>query len=295
MYYFIVNKTSGNGKGYQSWLKVEEILKNMEIDFLVEFTEYVGHAKEIAEKQSFFQDAMAIVVIGGDGTIHEVVNALVLKDVPLAVIPAGTGNDYARSLHIPFNVEEALERVFKGIPTWIDTPKVDKEYFISIAGMGFDGKVAEVTNQSKSKNILNKIGLGNLVYIINIFKVLFTYQPTGVKITIDGKEIDFHDVWLIAIANLPYYGGGLKICPDARADDEKFDICIVSGISRWELLLVFPRVFRGSHITHRHVSMFKGETVLLAPNSNMILQCDGEIMVKEELFFSIEKKSLKIL
>ncbi len=294
VYYFIVNKTAGNGKGLRVWETMETLLKNRVVSYNVSFTEHTGHAGELME-QIDENRLTAVVVVGGDGTIHEVVNGLVGKKVALGIVPAGSGNDLARSLGVPFDSIGALDRILAGGVRSIDVPKVGEEYFISIAGLGFDGKVAQVTNKSRMKRFLNKVGLGGLSYVINIFNVLFTYKPLKVAITVDGEMNEYEDVWLVAVANLPYYGGGIMICPDARADDGLLDVCVVSGIGRWELLLVFPLAFKGKHVNHRHVTMLRGLSVQVTPENPLIMQCDGEIVESREMDFRIEMKSLKVL
>ena len=293
MYYIIVNKMAGNGKGLRTWKEAKKFLEEESVTYQVFFTEYAGHAGELLE--DIDENLVhAVVVVGGDGTIHEVVNKLVHKKVALGIVPSGSGNDLARSLGVPFNVEGALSRILKGTYQLIDVPKVGEEHFISIAGLGFDGKVAEVTNRSRSKRLLNKLGLGGLSYVLNIFRVLFTYQPSDVSIEVDGRVYMFKDVWLIAVANLPYYGGGIMICPSAIGTDGALDICVVSGIGRWELLFVFPLAFKGRHIKHRNVTMLRGASVKISPNESMVMQCDGEIVPNGTTHFSVQEKALQI-
>ncbi|WP_078379085.1 diacylglycerol/lipid kinase family protein [Sutcliffiella halmapala] len=294
MYYFIVNKTSGNGKGWRVWGNVENLLKKRSISYKVVFTEGSDRDADLVESISPFE-LKAIIVVGGDGTIHGVANSLVHKKIPLGIIPAGSGNDFARSLQIPMNYVEALERILVGSIKEIDIGKVGEEYYITIAGIGFDGKVAQVTNESKSKKLLNKLNLGSLAYVYSLIKVLFTYKPTTVKLKIDRVEKIYHDVWMISVANLPFYGGGIKICPDAKADDGLLDLCIVHGVGRWELLLVFPRAFSGSHITHRNVTIQKGKDIILEPYDELTIQCDGEIIKQQRIALTIEEKALFIL
>ncbi|NMH75376.1 diacylglycerol kinase family lipid kinase [Bacillus sp. RO2] len=293
MYYIIVNKLAGNGKGLRMWRETEKLLQEKSLPYQVSFTQHAGHAGELLENidENLVQ---AVVVVGGDGTIHEVVNKLVYSKVALGIVPAGSGNDLARSLGVPFDVVGALARILEGSHHLIDVPKVGEEYYISIAGLGFDGKVAEVTNRSRSKRILNKLGLGGLSYVMNIFRVLFTYQPSDVSVEVDGKVNIFENVWLIAVANLPYYGGGIMICPDASGYDGVLDVCVVSGIGRWELLFVFPLAFKGRHIRHRNVTMLRGASIKISQNSSMVMQCDGEIVRNSTTDFSIEEKVLKI-
>lgn len=293
MYYFIVNKMAGNGKGLRMWIETKKLLKGKSVAYQVSFTDYAGHAGEMMG--NIDEDLVhAVVVVGGDGTIHEVINKIIYKKVVLGIIPAGSGNDMARSLGVPFDVAGALDRILKGSYKPLDVPRVGDEYYISIAGLGFDGKVAEVTNQSRLKRAMNKVGLGGLSYVLNIFRVLFTYQPSDVSIEVDGRLYKFEDVWLIAIANLPYYGGGIMICPAAKGNDGVLDICVVSGIGRWELLFVFPLAFKGKHINHRKVTMLKGTTINVCPDASMVLQCDGEIVQQSRASFSIKEKALMV-
>ncbi|MCA1319723.1 diacylglycerol kinase family lipid kinase [Bacillus tianshenii] len=294
MYYFIVNKTSGNGKGANVWSKVQKLLEAKGVEYQVLFTDGTENDRKLVES-SIHLECTALVVIGGDGTIHGVANALAYKNVPLGIIPAGSGNDFARSLQISKDHEEALNRILTGKVKTMDLGRVGQEFFITIAGIGFDGKVAKVTNESKMKKLLNKMSLGSLSYIYSLIKVLFTYQPTTATIKIDERIHRFSEVWMISVANLPFYGGGIKICPDARADDGLLDICILHGVNRWELLMVFPRAFSGSHITHKNVTMLKGKDIFITPEKDLVIQCDGEIVAHHPIALTVEKGALHIL
>ncbi|MBM7618163.1 YegS/Rv2252/BmrU family lipid kinase [Bacillus tianshenii] len=294
MYYFIVNKTSGNGKGANVWSKVQKLLKAKGVEYQVLFTDGTENDRKLVESKIGLE-CTAVVVIGGDGTIHGVANALAYKNVPLGIIPAGSGNDFARSLQIPKDHEGALNRILTGKVKTMDLGKVGQEYFITIAGIGFDGKVAKVTNESKMKKLLNKMSLGSLSYIYSLIKVLITYQPTTLTIKIDERIHRFSEVWMISVANLPFYGGGIKICPDAIADDGLLDICILHGVNRWELLMVFPRAFSGSHITHKNVTMLKGKDIFITPEKDLVIQCDGEIVAHNPIALTVEKEALHIL
>ena len=294
MYYFIVNRTSGNGKGSVVWGKVKKLLEAKRIHYQVLFTDGSERDAELVEN-IIHADVSAVVAVGGDGTIHGIANALANSKIPLGIIPAGSGNDFARSLEIPKNHEEALDRIFRGTKKSMDLGKIGQEYFITIAGIGFDGKVAKVTNESRVKKLLNKLNLGSLSYIYSLIKVLFTYEPTTATINIDGKMRHFKEVWMISVANLPFYGGGIKICPDAKADDGLLDICVLHGVSRWELLMVFPSAFSGKHINHKNVSMLKGKEIFITPEKELVIQCDGELVVQKTISLTVENDALYFL
>jgi diacylglycerol kinase (ATP) len=294
MYYFIVNRVSGNGKGLKVWKKVEKLLKEKRVNYQVRFTERPKHAVEIAKEFSS-EKCDAVVAIGGDGTIHDVANGLIGSNIPLGIIPAGSGNDLARALDIPMDYKKALERILMGKQRTIDVGRIGKEYCITVTGIGFDGKVAEVNNSSKYKNWLNFIRLGALSYGFSVLHVLLNYRPVNIQLKVDGKSFVFFNVWLIAIANIPNYGGGIRICPDACYNDGLFDICIVHNITKWELLRMFPKAYKGKHVFHPSVTMIKGKHVEVTSGWPVIVQSDGEILTKTPVNVMIQKEALLII
>jgi YegS/Rv2252/BmrU family lipid kinase len=295
MIWFVVNRASGNGKGHKVWKYVERLLVEKNIEYQVAFTERPRHAIEIVKEISQKKDVSAVIAIGGDGTVHEVANGLIGSEIPLGSIPAGSGNDFARGLQIPKQSNKALDKVLYGRKQKMDIVCINDEVIISAAGIGFDGQVAKVTNQATYKKWLNRFGLGKLCYIFSFFKVLFLYRPTEVNIVIDGQEQTFSCVWLIAVANVPFYGGGMKICPNAKFDDGVFDVCIVHGITRWKLVKLFPRVFRGTHIYDRAITTLTGKQLAIMSTSPMITHGDGEIVGETPIQLSIKKEGLYIV
>ncbi|WP_199426887.1 diacylglycerol/lipid kinase family protein [Thermaerobacillus caldiproteolyticus] len=294
MYYFIVNKISGNGKGLKVWKKVEKLLQGKRVNYQVRFTERPKHAVEIAKELSSEQ-CDAVVAVGGDGTVHDVANGLIDSNIPLGVIPAGSGNDFARALDIPMDYKKALERILMGKQRKIDIGRIGNEYCITVTGIGFDGKVAEVNNASKYKSWLNFIRLGDLSYGLSFLHVLLKYRPVNIQLKVDGKNLVFFNVWLIAIANIPNYGGGIRICPDAYYNDGLFDICIVHNMTKWELLRTFPKAYKGRHIFHPCVTIIKGKQVEVISELPIIVQGDGELLTKTPVNVTIHKDALLII
>jgi diacylglycerol kinase (ATP) len=294
MYYFIVNKTSGNGKGLRVWKKIEKLLQEKQVDYQVRFTERPKHAVEIAKMVSS-ETCDAVVAVGGDGTVHDVANGLIDSNIPLGVIPAGSGNDFARALEIPMDYNKALERILMGKQRKIDIGRIGSEYCITVTGIGFDGNVAHVNNTAKYKKWLNSIRLGELSYGLSFLHVLLKYRPVNIELKIDGKSLVFFNVWLIAIANIPNYGGGIRICPDACYHDGLFDICIVHNMTKWNLLLTFPRAFKGKHVLHPGVTMIKGKHVKVTSKLPVIVQSDGEPLTETPVNITIQKEALLII
>jgi diacylglycerol kinase (ATP) len=295
MIWFIVNRVAGYGRGHRVWKQIEHLLLERQINYQVAFTERPGHATHIAKELAKQNNASVVIVIGGDGTLHEAANGLAGSDIPLGSIPAGSGNDFARGLQIPIQSEQALEKVLTGQKRKIDIARINDEVFINVAGVGFDGQVAKVTNQAKYKKWLNRLGLGNLCYLFSFFKVLFRYQPTEVQLVIDERELIFSDVWLVAIANIPFYGGGMMICPHAQSDDGLLDVCIVHGISRWKLVTLLPRVFHGTHIYDPAVTTLTGRRLKIVSAKPLTAHGDGEILGQTPLDLSIKQEGLTIV
>ncbi|WP_209125837.1 diacylglycerol kinase family protein [Alkalihalobacillus sp. BA299] len=294
MYVFIVNPISGNGKGEFVWTQIEKILIDKKTNFKAFFTKDKGHATGIVEALNP-ELVTAVVVIGGDGTVHDVVNGLQNVKIPLGIIPAGTGNDYARSMSIPKNYELALERILIGEMKKIDILHVGERVCMTVIGIGFDGKVAQLANKSKYKKILNGLRLGKFTYLLIVLQLLFKYKPTQVTIELDDVTYKFDDVWLIAVANLPYYGGGMYICPQAISDDGVFDVCIVHNTSKFKLLQIFPKVFQGKHITHSAVTVLKGKNIKVISDIPVVIHGDGEIIGETPVEVTVKKDVLDIV
>lgn len=295
LYVFLVNKMSGNGKGIRTWKRVESILQCKEIDYQVKFTSSPQEAVVYAQQFTASNTFRALIVIGGDGTVQSILSELAGSQVLLGIIPAGSGNDFARSLGVPQNVKQALNYILSGSIKKIDIVRAGQQHCITIAGIGLDGEVAQTVNKSKYKRWLNKLNLERLSYVIGLIAVLIRYKPTSVCIKVDGKSYTYNKVWLIAAANLPYYGGGMKICPNAQFADGIMDICIVSGISRLKLLFIFPKVFQGSHINHPAVTMLQGESIYVSSDKPMIFHGDGEVLGQTPIDISIMKQSLRVI
>ncbi|WP_309245501.1 diacylglycerol/lipid kinase family protein [Virgibacillus proomii] len=295
LYYFIVNKLSGSGRALKIWYRIKNLLQENQIDFDVFITERPHHATELVKEIIQKKDVKAIIAVGGDGTVHEIINGLVGSKIPLGIIPAGSGNDFCRGMGIPLQYERALERVLKGEQKIIDVGNINNKFFATIVGIGFDGQVAQQTNQSQNKKILNLAGMGSISYIINVLKVLFYYKPTNIDLEIDQKLAKHQNVWLIAIANSPFYAGGMMICPNAKNDDQLFDICIVKEISRWQLLRIFPSVFKGKHVTHPSVTILKAKQLKIMSNTPMTAHGDGEIIGETPFKIMISPSTLFVL
>ncbi|MFJ7665523.1 diacylglycerol/lipid kinase family protein [Lysinibacillus sp. NPDC097195] len=278
---FIVNESAGNGKGKLVWNRLQQQLT---INYEVAFTQYEGHGQEIANQWARKDDSSKlIIIVGGDGTVHEVVSGIVHNhSVVVGVVSAGSGNDFARY----FPTFKNAKQIEVYVTTDFDSVSMDigelhlgtmqQEKFVNNAGLGFDAYVTKFINKSRLKYYLNKIGLGKLSYAAAVVKGLFSFTCFDVTVRANNQTLHFQNVWFVATSNQPFFGGGMKISPQSKANDGKIECTIVHNISRIKLLLIFATVFFAKHtkfqaITFLHSNHFD----IIVHHQNVDCHTDG--------------------
>ncbi|MDQ0272229.1 diacylglycerol/lipid kinase family protein [Cytobacillus purgationiresistens] len=296
---FIINPVAQNGYCLKVWSKLEKKLLQSGVGYKAFFTSYHGHAKNIAELlavEANGEEAF-IVAVGGDGTIHEIINGICgYANIKIAFIPCGSGNDFARGFSISKNPQQALLDIIQNINgkvDWIDVGVIqDKEEkltcFINNMGCGFDALIAQKVNQSKLKRVFNRLSMGKLIYVIVVLKELLAYQPSELKVIIDGREHRFKKVWFITISNQPYFGGGMKISPNASPRDGLLNITVVHHLSRIRFLLLFASVYKGNHVRYKEVLTYTGTVITIGANSPLYTHADGELIGQTPMAVSIK-------
>jgi diacylglycerol kinase (ATP) len=288
---FVVNPASGNGRGKRIWRQLEEVLLIRKVLYKVRYTSGQGDAVQFAYEWSMDTiDITVIVAVGGDGTVHEAANGIyrayadaqaipASQTKPLGYIPAGSGNDFARGHQIPLQPLLALELVLSEWPTIrrIDLIKMNDRIAVNSIGVGFDGRVARLTNEASYKKIFNQLKLGRLAYVLTLVRVLLFYRTASITLTIDGKRSSISKVWFIATANIPFYGGGMKICPQADPESGHAELCVVSNAHRAEFLRVFPSVYKGTHIDHPAIAFHQGTHIEMDAEQPLDIHMDGEM------------------
>lgn len=281
---FIINPIAGRNKSKIIW---NDIKSHINIPFDYVFTQMPGDARRFAH-DAYSQGFKRVVAVGGDGTVSEVVNGIVGSDLELGIIPAGTGNDFVKTLNIPLTPKEALTVIETGKTTMVDLGKSEKGFFINVAGAGFDAEVVNTTN------VDIKFLTGTPAYVSGLIINLVRYSPREAQIEIDGK-VYHRKLWLIVVANGQYFGGGMKISPDAVIDDGLFDICMVNSMSRLEILRFLPKVFTGAHKTHPALEVIRGRNIKIDFKTPTKVQADGEVIGNTPVSFSIVSKALKVI
>lgn len=287
---FIINPIAGKNRKKDITPLIKQELKNTDIEYSIKYTEGVKDAERITKK--YLDDDYGVVVaVGGDGTVREVASGLVSKSKGiLGVIPMGTGNDLARTLGIPLDIKEAIKRIIKKEVKQIDIGDSKNNIFLNVASIGFDAEIVE--NTKIFKGFLK----GKAAYTMGILRTLFTFKSKDVIIEYDGNKRK-EKVLLIAVANGRYYGGGMKICPQADIADNKLDICIIKNIAKLKLLFLFPLVYNGKHgKIKKYVEFIKVSTLKIQSDRELFLNIDGDIIKTKGLInFNLDAKNLNII
>ena len=305
MYYFIVNYTGGSGKAKKTWDRVHFLLKQKGINYIAYVTKYTGHATELAKRISELEEEdIRLVVVGGDGTINEVLNGITdFSRIRFGLIPTGSGNDFARGMGIPKDTDAALDMMLsatRGVD--IDLGEVTtengyKRIFGISSGIGLDAIVCKKMLSSKTKNILNRFRIGHVAYILLTISTLFSMETYKVKVWMklsNGKDseqsLSFKDLIFLAAMNFPAEGGGVPMNPMAKYDDGLLSICAVSGIPKWRTFLMLPVLMKSKHVGKKGFMLQDVEYLVFDADRPMVLHGDGEYLGDEK---HIEMKVLR--
>jgi YegS/Rv2252/BmrU family lipid kinase len=298
----IVNPNAGNGKGGKNWDRISALLKQEDLQFRVLVTGRKGHAKTIA-LEGINSGFRKIITIGGDGTLNEVVNGVFLnnvcptKDITLALIPVGTGNDWGRMFGIPLDYEKAIKIIAEnklmlhdvGKVIYYDGPEKKERYFINIAGLGFESVVVRRTNYQKDRG-----HSGKLIYLYNLLMSLMSYKNTPAEIIIDGEK-RYADIFSFNVGNGRYCGGGMRQTPNALPDDGFLDATLINGIGKFEIIRNLKILYDGSILSHPKIDGFRCRNIKVSSDSVIYVEADGESLGHSPAEFSIVPGSISII
>ncbi|NMA94417.1 MAG: diacylglycerol kinase family lipid kinase [Clostridiales bacterium] len=286
MYIFIVNPIAGDGKAKRIFRRIQGLEEYQNIETEHYITQYPGHAIEIIKQiEMEFEEGKAIqavIVIGGDGTMHEVINGLTNKEIPMGYIPGGSGNDFARGAEISTDYVKVLNDVIHNSTQkfyWLGSFAGENgatNNFVNCIGFGFDAVVAKGANSVPFRKVFNKLGLGTLIYLVSLIRGLISYKPLELTLELDGVKHIYEEAFLITINNNSYLGGGMKINPLAKNNGEHLSVLVIESISKWKVLGLFLTVFTGGHLKFKETSTFDAKQIEIYANSPLPYQADGE-------------------
>jgi YegS/Rv2252/BmrU family lipid kinase len=303
----VVNPHSAGGKTERRWPQLRATILENFGPFEERFTRGAGEGTELT-RAALRDGAGLIVAVGGDGTVNEVVNGffeageadkLVAHDAAFGILPCGTGGDFVKTLGIPKDLTAAAAALRRAQPRPIDVgrlsfidndgqPRVRR--FVNIASFGISGVVDRNINQS------SKVLGGMLSFALATLKAGATYKNATVKLSFDGGAVKEGRIYNVAVANGRYFGGGMKVAPDAALDDGWFDVVTLGDISFTELLLRGTEIYRGKHLTNPKVSVARARKVEARADDGVevLLDVDGEQPGRLPATFELVPGALKV-
>ncbi len=250
------------------------------------FTERAGHATEIAKK-AVERGADIVVASGGDGTVNEVACAMVNTDIPMGILPAGSGNGLARCLGISMSYALALRTIIRGNTKLMDVANVNEIMYTSIAGIGFDAHVAQRFAESSLRGMISYMQI-----ILNEFS---SYKPISYKLTIDGTSMEKHALMII-FANSNQFGFNTRIAPQAKVDDGFLDICVFKKMPVSQLLKVGYHTLMGTPAKSGYAEYFRGKEITIENISDSLMNIDGEPKIIDiPINISIRPLALRVI
>jgi YegS/Rv2252/BmrU family lipid kinase len=284
-YALIVNPSAGGGRSMKLLADVEREFDARRMVFRVERTRSREHGIDIALDAL---DAREIpVVMSGDGLIGAIGGAMAGSNSPLGLIPAGRGNDLARALGVPTDPAGAVDCLYRGNVRSIDVGEANGERFLGIASFGFDSDANRIANEAK-------LVKGKLVYAYAALRALAGWKPARFSLVEGGVQKRFSG-YTVAVANNSYYGGGMKIAPDADLADGRLDVVVISEAGKFSFLMNLPKVFKGTHVNEDVVETWKTTSVEVKASRPFTIYADGDPLTELPARIRVLPSALQVI
>ena len=293
---FVVNPVAGAGRSSRTFPALRDLVAGRADGGFAEYAiaERRGHAVSLAERGAA-DGYDPIVAVGGDGTVNEVASGLLgyRGAIPrLAVIPTGTGNDFARSVGVPRALDAAVAVALgePGSARAIDAARIGDGYFVGVAGAGFDARVARAVNRAP-----DRLKVGALPFVLYTLLEVLRNRNAELTVELDGTTTTTQRSLLVSVSNCRYSGGGMQIAPGAEPDDGLLDVCLIGDASRLEVVRLLPSVFSGGHVHHPKVAIHRARTVRISGPPQIAAQADGDVIGTLPLDIEVLPHALLVL
>jgi YegS/Rv2252/BmrU family lipid kinase len=298
----IINPNAGKGKGKKDSNRIENLLDKAGLRFSVRITTHKGHA--IAHTlEGIAEGFRKIIIVGGDGTLNEVVNGAFLNkncpatEITLGLIPVGTGNDWGRMFGISLNYERAVSIISEhktmlhdvGYVRYYDGEEQKERYFINIAGLGFQSVVVRRSNHQKEKG-----RGGKMIYFYSLLRTLFTYRNTKAVMMIDDEKI-VSDIFSVNLGNGRFSGGGMSQTPDAIPDDGLLDVTVINNMGKIEIIRNLKLLYDGTILSHPKIDGYRCRRMSITSESLIYADADGETLGHTPVEFTIIPSGINII
>jgi YegS/Rv2252/BmrU family lipid kinase len=282
----IVNPHAGGGRAGRLLPRVTAALDALSAPHRIERTRSLEHARALAREASAAGELP--VAMGGDGLTGAVVDALRGdREATIGVIPGGRGNDFARKLGIPSEIDAACRTAVDGAPRPVDVANVDGRSYLGIASAGIDSDVQVIANESR-------LPLGNNVYAYAYLRALALWKPARFHVRADDRELDFVG-FSVAVANSGVFGGGMYLSPDSELDDGILEVVIFESTSKLRCLRNLPRVFKGTHVEDPAVVIFPARSVAIDCDRTFDVYADGDPIAPLPATVGVERHAISVM
>ncbi len=280
----VVNPSSGEGKGLAFSDQASRILSEQGKESKTYFSSAPGEIKT-KTREAITDGADTIILVGGDGSLNEAVGEIASTGIELLLLPCGTGNDFARALRLPKDPIEAFRKQLSGKKKLIDCGKVNERFFVNVSGSGFDVDVLKRFEE------LKQTMPGPKAYRKAVIDVISNYKPFSPKILIDGKPVPDNQYAVAEIANGQYFGGGMKVAPDASVDDGLFDVVLVRAVPRILIPFLLPLFIWGLHVRIPLAKVLRAHSVEMRCDG-MTVNIDGQLERMDSARYEVVPNSL---
>jgi YegS/Rv2252/BmrU family lipid kinase len=287
----VANPSAGRGKAAKLIPRVDALLRSLGVPHSLRICEGPEDPERLA-REAALEGAEIVAALGGDGQVGACANGVLGTGSALAVIPSGTGNDFARHIGLDRKDPIAAVRllsspVFKEIDVVKVTTPERQRYYVNVGGAGFDSEVNELANKVRRLR-------GTPKYVYATFVTLARFTPGKFVVTVDGTEHPFQGM-MLAVGNGSSYGGGMRVTPDARSDDGLLDVCVIQELPKWQFVKTFPKVFSGKHVDHPAVTMLRGREIEISAERPFQVYADGEPVGRLPATFSVVPAALRLV
>lgn len=228
-----------------------------------------------------------LVICGGDGTVNLAIRRLSLLEVPVAIIPLGSGDDFAQHVGIPRDTIQAADTVLDGEERRVDVALANGIRYLGVAGLGFDSEVAARANMVRRLR-------GSLVYLYAIMRVLPAFRPHRVQVSMNGSS-KWEQIMFAVVGNTPRYGAGIHVVPSAVVDDGQLDLCMVRECGRWDLLTTLPRAYAGGHVKKKFVTTARAPEFRFETAEMLQVFADGEHLTDAPVSMTLASEQLRVI
>ena len=294
---FLVNPASANGSTGRRWPELARRAAAAGLEGATLFSERQGHLAELA-REAALDGAELLVVVGGDGSVNEVVNGLagLGRQPEVAVVPRGTGWDFSRTFGIPRKIDDAVQIALQGDVRTIDLGRASYRAwdgsdatasFANVASAGMSGAIAKRANET------TKALGGKASYLWATFAVFSGWAATEIEVAVDGER-RAGPMFDVVIANGRFFGGGLEICPEAEPDDGLFDVLTIGDVTKRDLVQTMPKMYRGTHLPHPKAELLRGSSVTVTSETPLPIELDGEQPGTTPVTFEVAAGALRL-